>query len=518
MPRTSRLTRALSHNAMDERALLGGLVLYQGGADLYQTVAEMLNATDFAVPAHVWLFRLLGDLVSQGKPTDLLAIADQIDLQGARAVDAPAAFEVQHMIDACTSVANVPTLAARVLEHARRRRVQEALIGALDLITDGNRPASEAAEYAASRIADLAPRRTSKDELARWHVATVLARMLQRPAPVAVAPLPGGYSSGGVSARPASELDPSADAAKWPTLGGLLGGWWADMLALLVGHTGRGKSSFALQIAATAARSGAPVLYASLEMGTDELVARLIALHGSAGASWSALKRGAYAPDAVAHAGSRLVADCPHLYLWAPDGPGRSIDGLQRMARAVSAAAEGRAPLVVLDYVQRLAAPASGSPTDDRRSAVADLSGRLRDLSRPGGLGDGWPGAAVLALSSTARAAYSIFSSTGNLRKASDLEGSGKESGELEYDASVVLCMTSDKPADSEVEPEAGRLVLWRVVKNREGRTGASWFRLDAVRGWSGETTAPPEPSPATGAAASPGRAKTPKYDPSLAD
>lgn len=505
--------RALSHNREDERALLGGLLLYQGGPDLYRDTAGRLSPADFAVPQHQWLFRLLGELVAEGKPTDLLAVGDELERRSGE-VDAPELRDVANMPDACPSVVNVPTIAERVLEHARRRRLQEGLIGAIELVTDGNRPASEAAEYAAARIASVVKNRNPSAELSRWHVGAVLARMLDRPAPVAVAPLPGCPIKKVTSeGRHADELESKTLAASWPALAGLLGGWWADTLAVLVGHTGRGKSSLAIQIAEQAARHGAPVLYASMEMGTDELVARLLALRGRDGASWSALKRGAYTSSAVAKAGARLVEDAPHLYLWAPGAEGRNPEALQRMARSVSAAAGGCPPLVVLDYVQRLATPASGSATDDRRGAVSDLSGRLRDLSRPGGLGDDWPGAAVLALSSTGRNNYAAFGSTEELRKATELEGSGKESGELEYDAPVLLCMTSNKPSDGEIEPPNGRLSLVRVVKNREGSGGSSWMLFEAARGRFVETQEPKDL--ATSATSNTSR---PKRGPSLAD
>jgi len=344
---------------------------------------------------------------------------------------------------------------------------------------------------------------TPPDPLAPWHVAAVLAAMLDpdKPEPVPVAPLPGGYGTGAyVEARAAAELEPESpvygpigeplEPGRWPALAGLLRAWFPDTLAVLVGHTGRGKSSLAVQVAERAARAGAPVLYASLEMSAEELVARLLALRGSPGASWSALKRGAYPLAAVAAAGARLVEACPHLYLWAPDSKDRNPDALQRMARAVSAVAGNRPPLVVLDYVQRLAPP----DKEDRRLAVSDLSGRLRDLSRPGGMVVGWPGATVLALSSTARAGYANFASTADMRMASDLEGSGKESGELEYDAPVLLCMTSDMPGDGEDEPTEGRMALVRLVKNREGRPGSAWMRFEAARGRFVETDAPPLP------------------------
>jgi replicative DNA helicase len=84
----------------------------------------------------------------------------------------------------------------------------------------------------------------------------------------------------------------------------------------------------------------------------------------------------------------------------------------------------------------------------------------------------------VLALSSVGRGAYERFTTCKALSEAVDLEGTGKESGELEYDASIVLALTSDTTGGAPI-----REALLRVVKNREGSTGDIPMTFDAARG-----------------------------------
>ena len=344
-------------------------------------------------------------------------------------------------------------------------------------------PAAEEA-----RVVAEAERRRLLALLEACHVRAVLAELLEVRGEVEyIAPLPGGvYPPMRDGDYPPAHLTPSTtvDRPGWPGVRALLGGWRPDTVAVLVGHTGRGKSSFAVQVAEEAARArgGAPVLYASLEMGAVELLARMLAMRGRDGVRWADVKRGKYPRDAVREAGERLVSEAPHLYLWAPRGrEERTVEALERMARAVCAEA-GRPPLVVLDYVQRLADPS----TEERRGAVSELSGRLRDLSRPDPA-KGWPGCAVLALSSVGRAHYATFAKCDTLASATDLEGTGKESGELEYDAPVVLALTSDTDDDGAMVRQA----LLRVVKNREGSPGKVWMRFDAPRGLFREGEAP---------------------------
>jgi len=280
----------------------------------------------------------------------------------------------------------------------------------------------------------------------------------------------------------------------WKLLWKLAGPLWPDRLAVLVGSTGRGKSGVALQVAEATARAGHPVLYVSAEMGEDELFARLLTLRARGddgqhrnGVPYLSVLRGKADLEELTTAGIRLMEDCPNLYLWAPPKAQRTADALESMARAVVDDCGGKPPLVVLDYLQRMA------DGDDVRQAVREVSGRLRDLSRPG---DDWPGAAVLALSSTARGNYEHFNSIDELYLAAEggwrwgrkaqggamrvpvppipLEGMGKESGELETDASLLLVFTTDRKFLTEGqgrtdEPRPGLVV---VAKNRAGANG----------------------------------------------
>ncbi len=316
-------------------------------------------------------------------------------------------------------------------------------------------------------------------------------------------PWPGGCvvmpGSGGqeITAEALRPLD-RKHMPGWDSLAGLVGPLFPDRLAVLVGPTGRGKSGLGLQTAeAVAAHQGAdpesshpPVLYASAEMGTDELVARLVALRanggsdhkGAWGVAYSALLRGRAPLEAVRGALQSLVSDCPNLYLWVPTPRLRSAAGLQAAAQAVYRK-HRRPPLVVVDYIQRL----SPSDSENRRGDISELSAALRDLSRPEGLGPDWPGAAVLAISSTARSNYEYFhtcealenaykgpwrsDSNGGRRRGPPvpLVGMGKESGELEYDAPLVLCFTADAGDGSEPAPRKALIV---VAKNRHGGHG----------------------------------------------
>jgi len=232
------------------------------------------------------------------------------------------------------------------------------------------------------------------------------------------------------------------------------------------------------------ATGGAPVLIMSCEMGSDELLARLVSLRAPSPApAWRDIRRGAVDRNALNNAIVNLEKEAPALYLWAPGSGDRNPESLRAMVEHLTVK-HGCTPLVVLDYVQRLALG------EDRRVAVADLSGQLRTITRPR---ENYPGCAMLVLSSTARSNYQYFHWPADLLRAHrggyrqegetkksgpnwvyktpvPLEGLGKESGELEYDAPLVLCLTCDPTPENATNGK--RLGVLVVAKNRAGDTG----------------------------------------------
>lgn len=307
-------------------------------------------------------------------------------------------------------------------------------------------------------------------------------------------------------AQPGALLPPDDGQrpADWSDLHAKIGDLYADDLMVLVGSTGRGKTGFGVNYAENVATDGHPVLYMSCELGVEELAARFLAMRQRAQASesvgWASILRGGVDLDEVAQAIRHLEADCPALYLWAPAAKDRNPRALRAMVRTIADYHGGAPPLVVVDYLQRLSAAPKGG--EDRRAGVATASGDLRAVSRPDAQ-DGYPGAAVVALSSTARGNYQHFTTANSLRVAFhgglkaaegpqqdtlrycppvELVGMGKESGEIEYDASLVLCLTCDKTSTNASSP--GVLI---VAKARAGTVGEVGMSFDGVRGlWTG--------------------------------
>lgn len=266
----------------------------------------------------------------------------------------------------------------------------------------------------------------------------------------------------------------------------LLNGGLYSGLYLIGGGTSVGKTAFMLQLADQIAAGGHDVLYLSLEMATDELLAR----------SFSRLSYLANKPlkmiEAYLYKGfdrtdneveqimsevfdTYYSAIAPHMYIYEGSSSTSAADivELVKMHQAAKdiAAAPMTTPVIILDYLQ-LVAPnpyinSNGEKvypnlTDKQRldRVTNELKVLSRDLETP-----------IITVSSYARDKYD---------KSAELN-SFKETGTLEYTADVAIGLqvkgtgVNSQSFDCEQQKEAlnngkdGALELC-ILKNRRGR------------------------------------------------
>ncbi|MFC3862535.1 DnaB-like helicase C-terminal domain-containing protein, partial [Deinococcus antarcticus] len=147
-----------------------------------------------------------------------------------------------------------------------------------------------------------------------------------------------------------------------PQLDAALGGGLYPGLHVLGGVTAGGKTALALHIAQQNAQVGCPVLFVTYEQSRAELWSRLIS--ASLGISMSQLRKGRVAEEPIgdhlkAHEKYQELATsiAQHLRIFEGDGSSGSQQwGVERIAAEVRRvrATFGQAPLVILDYLQRM--------------------------------------------------------------------------------------------------------------------------------------------------------------------
>lgn len=221
-------------------------------------------------------------------------------------------------------------------------------------------------------------------------------------------------------------------------------------LILVASRPGMGKTSIAMNIAMSAARSSnKAVAYFSLEMSREQLAIRL--LSSEALVDSQKLMRGSLS----AGEWSRLVSAAGKISstrLLIDDNPSLSVADMNAQCRRVRDLG-----LVVVDYLQLMqSAGGRQSSGENRQQIVADMSRMLKIMAKELAV-------PVLCLSQLSRASETRQDKRPVL---SDL----RESGAIEQDADVVIGLYREGYYNRECEnPNDAKAI---VLKNRKGRTG----------------------------------------------
>lgn len=249
----------------------------------------------------------------------------------------------------------------------------------------------------------------------------------------------------------------STDLAR---LDALLGGLDRGRLTVLLAAPGAGKTTWSNQLAAAVAKTGAPVLFVSFENTVPDLILKQVAR--LAGQSASDIRRGRVAPATLAEAYAVFAERAgQHLY-YVAGGGGTTVETIRGAVAQLCRAYPGMFPLVVVDFLQRLATTTEvagrGAGLDDMRGRVGLIAQQLRGLANE-------TGCHIWAISSTNRQAYDGAKATPGL-------ASARESGDIEFAADAVLTLAADTAAGAAGFSATTDPFTLGVVKNRHGDTG----------------------------------------------
>lgn len=284
------------------------------------------------------------------------------------------------------------------------------------------------------------------------------------------------------------------EPVKWPygwemlAADGALGskGLWPG-LHVFIGSTGVGKTALGLQFSYKAVREGIPTLYVSTELSEEELAVRIAVQDIRARGQWVAWSK---VMEGEATEGdiellettysdlSNKFKDMLTFYVPDPTNPtAGTVSEIKRHAELLYRAHKREKPiLVVVDYLQQLQGVTGKE--DGARERVGATASALRNMiARP--RGENWPGATVVALSSTSRAFYGeVGDATKVTRKTvSTALGAAKESGDVEFAADSCFCLFGSPSS------EDGKGVVAVAKRRGPGAGKAFYTKLDGKSG-----------------------------------
>lgn len=432
--------RQLPQSIEAEQALLGTMFLYED--TVVKAYEENLIVSDFFLPANQKIFQVVMDLYNEKKPHDVTSVITRLtDMDQINAVGG-AAYVLQ-LAGMTFSSGN----AAYYIEIVQSRAVLRKLIAtSQQIIEEGYenpQEVSQVLDEAESMIlAVTRDRKTSDFQTTAKVVGEVYEKIVKLQKEGRMTGVPSGFT----------------------ILDGYTNGFQKGNLIILAARPSVGKTAFALNLAANAAKYNHTVAMFSLEMPAEHLTARLLSAasgvsskkintgSGLNNEDWNRLKMG------------QTALEKAKIYL----DDSSSIKVSDIFAKCRKLKNESGLDLIIVDYLQLL--EPSVRKNDNRQQEVAEMSRGLKGLARE-------LDCPVIALSQLSRSIEQRSRGKDSAPMLSDL----RESGAIEQDADIVMFLhqpRKDSKDDEDEEDQTAsnnniRQIELRIAKHRNGATGS---------------------------------------------
>lgn len=414
-------TRVPPQDLEAEQAVIGALLLSGSPANashryFAETLETGITAADYYRPAHATIHRAICALHEAGEPIDQRTVTEALTQSGDLARVGGVTY-LSVCVQATPTAAHGPAYAQIIQAKAYRRTVIEAATRILEHAYSETGDENDVRDLVEQQLTDI---------------ITGIPGLQQAPPTV-----------GDLYLDFVADLEDIQNGRKtgltygFADLDRLTSGMQPGNVTVIAAQSGVGKSTLALNAAVAAAKTGANVMFSSLEMSANELMQKITAADGKI-AQNHLTHQGALTTqgwETVRRLGPDLFRTLP-LRVYRPDGA--SLADIASVARAC--ARNGGIQLLVVDYLQLVDVEHSRSTT--REQAVAAVSRGLKNLSVQ-------LDCHVIALSQL------------------NDDGLMRESRAIKNDASVVIRV--ERPdADEPESPRAGEVDLV-VEKNRFG-------------------------------------------------
>ncbi|MFH1185700.1 MAG: replicative DNA helicase [Chloroflexota bacterium] len=412
------------HNRESEEAVVGAVLV---NPEVYYDVAQFLQADDFYIHRHRWIWEAYTSLHEQRIPIDLLTLSEELERKGQLTEIGGRAFLTALVNQVPTSL-NASAYAHIVEGHAIRRRMIAAANAIASVAYNEDMKIDSVMDEAEKAVFNVSERRLRHDV---QPIRDVLRDYYDRIDEAARR----GEEIYGV---PTGFID----------LDKLLRGLQPSDLLIIAGRPGQGKTGFLLSVAKNAALMHKKhVAVFSLEMSNSQVAERLISQQ--TGIVSQNLRTGSLDENGFSLL-AEAVEKLSETQIFLDDTP--AITPIQLRTKCRRLHLEHRLDLIIVDYLQLMT---GDTRTDNRVQEVSYISRNLKVLARELNV-------PVLAAAQLSRAVEQRADKEPQL---SDL----RESGSLEQDSDIVMFIY--RPDAWEEDESKKSLVKLRVAKHRNGPT-----------------------------------------------
>ena len=430
------MDRELPHNKEAEQSVIGSAITDEASV---AASAEIVRPEDFYFEQNREIYSVIIELFNENTPIDIVTVSDRLN-QGDRLDAVGGITYLASVASSVPTTENVVYYSKIIKEKAILRRLISSSRAISELAYSEGDTVEKILEQSEQLIFDVS---SSKEQNDIVHIQDVLMTAYQTMVQNALnkdklTGVPTGFD----------ELNRRT--------GGLHGG----ELIIIAGRPGMGKSSFAVNIAESAAIiNNIPVAIFNLEMSKSMIVNRILC--SQALVDSSKVRMGDFSGEDWQQIGSVVdkVAMAP---IYIDDTASITVSEIRAKCRRLKQSKN--LGLIVIDYLQLMQ---SSNRTDNRQQEISDISRSLKVLSKELDV-------PVIALSQLARTCESRSDKRPML---SDL----RESGAIEQDADIVMFLYRDEYYNKDTEDK--NIAECIIAKQRSGETGM--FKL----GWQGRYT-----------------------------
>jgi len=421
------------HSIEAEQSVVGGLLLENDALD---KIADILSADDFYQHDHKTIYQHIAKLIERNRPADIVTVAESLE--------STAELSAVGGIAYLGSLAqNTPTAAniRRYAEIVRERAVMRKLVSvgsdiAESAYSPNGRDAQQLLDEAEAKIFQIAEG-GQKNSQGFQDIKELLPQVAER-----IDELFSRDNQSDVTGIPTGFAD----------LDSMTSGLQAGDLIIVAGRPSMGKTAFSINIAENVALdTGLPVAVFSMEMGATQLAMRMI---GSVGRLDQHRMRTGRLEDEDWEKLTTALGRLNEAPIFIDEGAGLSSFDVRARARRLHRQM-GRLGLIVIDYLQLMAAPA-GKQGENRATEISEISRSLKALAKELNV-------PVIALSQLNRG---LEQRTDKRPVMSDL----RESGAIEQDADLILFIYRDEVYNPDSQDKGTAEII--IGKQRNGPIG----------------------------------------------
>ncbi len=405
------------HDHESEVCLLGSIMLDNS---IFHELDSMIQAGDFYFRGHQTIYETIHSMLSNDETVDIVTLCEK--LKSTDSLEKAGGIPViAGLVDNVPTTAHFLNYAGIIKRKAQYRKIIKLSMIAHTKAFSEEMPVNDLVSLIEHNAIKIIQNGGPQKDI---HIKSLLTETIQEVSQI---------QESGTLGIPTGFVD----------LDKLTGGLVPKDLIVLAARPGMGKSALAINVMKNVARNGHSSLMFSLEMGTGQVVQRILSnesdihLHKIRGGYLSKENW-----DQILSASNDLGNDS----IFIDDSPSLKLGELR--IRTKKYLTKFDLKFIIVDYLQLVQVDKQGR---SRENEVAEISRGLKAISKDFNI-------PVLAISQLSRAVEQREDKTPRL---ADL----RESGAIEQDADIVIFIYRNK----DIDPIK---TLLRVAKHRNGRTG----------------------------------------------